>query len=90
MAEETIYDSVMSTSRWLFGTALNPHAFRSLAATLLAETSPEDALHARPLLGHRQPQTTEQYYIRASQRQSAWKVAEALQEIRDADPEEVE
>ena len=83
MAYETLYDSVRSTSRRLFGTALNPHAFRSLAATLLAETSPEDALHARPLLGHRQPQTTEKHYVRASQLSAARKVAQALQQIRD-------
>ena len=75
MAEETIYISVMATSRRLFGTALNPHTFRSLAATLLAETSPEDALHARPLLGHRQPQTTEKCYVRANQLSAARKVA---------------
>jgi integrase len=85
MAEETIYASVMATSRRLFGTALNPHAFRSLAATLLAETSPEDALHARPLLGHRQPQTTEKHYIRASQLSAGRKVAVALQKIRDVE-----
>jgi len=71
MAEETIYASVMATSAQLFGTALNPHSFRSLAATLLAETSPEDALHARPLLGHRQMETTEKHYIRASQLSAA-------------------
>jgi integrase len=90
MAEETIYASVMATSKRLFGTALNPHAFRSLAATLLAESSPEDALHARLLLGHRQPETTEKYYIRASQLQAARKVAEALQAIRDAQPERLD
>lgn len=86
MAEATIYASVMSTSQRLFGTALNPHAFRTLAATLLAEASPEDALHARPLLGHRQLGTTEKHYIRACQMSAGRKVAEALQEIRDARP----
>jgi integrase/recombinase XerD len=83
MAEETIYASVMATSARLFGTALNPHAFRSLSATLLAETSPEDALRARPLLGHRQMGTTQKHYIRASQLSAARKVAAAVQEIRD-------
>lgn len=83
MAEATIYGSVMATSRRLFGAALHPHAFRSLAATLLAETSPADALHARPLLGHRQMGTTARYYVRASQLSAARKVAAALQEIRD-------
>ncbi len=87
IAEETIYSSVMAISQRLFGTALNPHAFRSLAATLLAETSPEDALHARPLLGHRQPKTTEKHYVRASQLHAARKVAEVLQQIRDGEPE---
>lgn len=85
MAEETIYASVRQTSQRLFGAALNPHAFRTVAATLLAETSPEDALHARPLLGHRQAKTTEKHYVRASQLSAAWKVAEVLQEIRDGD-----
>ena len=86
MAEETIYERVRSTSQRLFDTALNPHSFRSPAATLLAETSPEDALHARPLLGHRQMKTTETHYIRASQLSGARKVAMALQEIRDSEP----
>lgn len=87
MAEETIYDRVVQTSERLFGTALNPHAFRTLAATLLAETSPEDALRARPLLGHRQFATTEQFYIRANQLSAARRVADALQRIRDAKPD---
>ena len=90
MAEETIYESVMSTSARLFGTALNPHAFRSLAATLLAETSPEDARHARPLLGHRQAKTTEQHYIRASQLEAGRRVAEAVQKIRDGELESID
>lgn len=84
MAYETIYDRVRLTTQRLFGTALNPHAFRTIAATLLAETSPEDALHARSLLGHRKPTTTEQHYIRASQLEAARKVTAALQAIRDA------
>ena len=61
-----------------------PHAFRSIAATFLAEASPEDALYARPLLGHRQSQTTERYYIRASQIDAARTVTAALRQIRDA------
>jgi integrase len=83
MAMETIYMRVMKRSLELFGVALNPHAFRSIAATFLAESSPEDALYARPLLGHRQPETTERYYIRASQIDAARKVSTALRRIRD-------
>lgn len=84
MAYETIYNRVRVTTQRLFGAALNPHAFRTIAATLLAETSPEDTLHARSLLGHRKPTTTEQHYIRASQLDAARKVTAALQAIRDS------
>ena len=84
MAYETIYSRVMLTTGRLFGTPINPHGFRSLAATWLAENSPEDALQARPLLGHRQMATTEKYYVRASQLGAAQNVSAALQAIRDA------
>ena len=84
MAAQTIYQRVVKRSRELFGMPINPHAFRSIAATFLAEASPEDALYARPLLGHRQQQTTERYYIRASQIDAARTVSTALRAIRDA------
>ena len=84
MAEETIYARVIKRTRELFGVGLNPHAFRTIAATFLAESSPEDALYARPLLGHRQQETTERYYIRASQIDAARTVSTALRAIRDA------
>jgi len=84
MAVETIYARVIKRSRELFGVAINPHAFRTIAATFLAEASPGDALYARPLLGHRQPETTERFYIRASQIDAARTVSAALRQIRDA------
>lgn len=86
MAQETIYGRVRRTSDVLFGTPLNPHAFRSIAATALAEASPEDALYARPLLGHRQPATTEHFYVRASQIRSSRIISQALIEARDTLP----
>jgi integrase len=67
----------------LFGVALSPHEFRTIAATALAESSPEDALYARPLLGHRQPETTAKHYIHASQLKASRQVADALVRIRD-------
>jgi integrase len=84
MARETLYDRVRMRSRDLFGVALSPHAFRGLAATALAESSPEDALYARPLLGHGQPETTERHYIRASQLKAARAISTALRQIRNA------
>jgi integrase len=84
MAEGAIYMRVIKRTGELFGVALNPHAFRTIAATFLAESSPEDALYARALLGHRQSQTTERYYIRASQNKASRTVSTALRGIRDA------
>ena len=84
MAEITIYNAVIARTRAMFGTAINPHAFRSIVATSLAESSPRDALHARALLGHRQPETTERYYIRASRLQAARNVSAVLRTIRDS------
>ncbi len=84
MAYETHYMRVRKLSQELFDAPLCPHEFRSLAATALAESSPEDALYARPLLGHRRPETTEKHYIRASQLKASRQVADALIRIRDA------
>src|SRR5262245_14611236 len=67
LAYETLYSQVCLTTKRLFGVTISPHSFRTIAATALADSSPEDALHARPLLGHRSPKTTERHYIRASQ-----------------------
>ena len=82
MAHPSIYDRVRQTTERLFGTALSPHDFRSIAATFLAETSPEDALLARPLLGHRNLATTETYYVTANQLRASKKVNEVLERIR--------
>jgi integrase len=74
LAYETLYARVIQTTERLFGTAITPHSFRSIAATALAEASPEDALHARPLLGHRLPATTERYYVKATQLKASRRV----------------
>lgn len=84
MAEITIYNAVFARTRAMFGTSINPHAFRSITATFLAESLPGDALHARALLGHRQPETTERYYIHASQRDAARTVSGVLRAVRDS------
>ncbi|MDU8913967.1 site-specific integrase [Aestuariicoccus sp. MJ-SS9] len=83
MAHHSIYDRVCRQSGRLFGETVPPHAFRTIAATFLAETSPEDALNARPLLGHCSPATTENFYIKANQLKASQNVAAALQSIRD-------
>jgi integrase/recombinase XerD len=82
LAENTIYQNLMHQTRIVFGEAINPHAFRTIAATFFAETSPADALRARPLLGHRDAKTTERHYISANQIEASRKVSKAIEEIR--------
>lgn len=78
MAHHSIYDHVRKATDRLFGTPISPHAFRSIAATFLAETSSADALSARPLLGHANQTTTETHYIMARQLEASRKVNEVL------------
>ena len=85
LSEITIYGRMMITSKKLFGVAINPHAFRTIAATFLAETSVNDVYHASRLLGHRDLKTTEVHYIRASQLVASRKVNCVLGDLA-ADP----
>jgi integrase len=86
MSHEAIYDAVTSTSKSLLGTRLSPHEFRSLAATFLSEASASDSLHARALLGHRSPSTTQDHYIRASSIEASRKIASSMRAVRDGGP----
>lgn len=81
MAPNTIYQRVRMKSQALFGVPINPHTYRTIIATFLADCSPEDALRARPLLGHRRMDTTETYYVRALQIEANRAVSEALIQI---------
>lgn len=83
LAYETLYSRVLLTTERLFGVAIAPHGFRTIAATALAETSPEDALQARALLGHRSPRTTERHYVRANQLRSSVRINTVLRDVRD-------
>lgn len=82
----TLYDRIMITSKRLFGVAINPHAFRAIAATYLAETSVSDVYHASRLLGHRDLKTTEVHYIRASQLTASRKVNHVLEDLAAGPP----
>ena len=50
-----------------FGVAINPHAFRDIAATAIASFAPEDASIIKAILSHRTMRTSERYYNRARQ-----------------------
>lgn len=84
LAPHSVYERTRRTAERLLGVAIHPHLFRSIAATFLAEASPDDRVHASALLGHRDLRTTEAAYIRADRLKAGRTVTTALQEIRDA------
>ena len=86
LSEISIYGRMMIASKKLFGVAISPHAFRTIAATFLAETSVNDVYHASRLLGHRDIKTTEVHYIRASQLTASRKVNRVLEELAVGPP----
>jgi integrase len=48
-----------------FGRSINPHSFRHLASSLIAEVDPDNVTNAARILGHSSMKTTEKHYIRA-------------------------
>ena len=65
LTEMTFYDIVTKRTKFAFGTAINPHAFRDAAATTLAIHDPDHVRLAAPVLGHRSLATTEKFYNQA-------------------------
>ena len=82
----TVYTSVRDTTQRLLGTSINPHLFRSCAATTLIEEAPEAARHVGPLLGHRDFRTTERHYVKARQIEASRRVNDMLSDFACASP----
>jgi integrase/recombinase XerD len=66
MTMRAIYDRIVERTGMAFGTAINPHFFRDVAATTIAHADPEHVRISAQLLGHRSFATTEHYYVRAN------------------------
>ena len=62
MTQMALYDRIRARTKDHFGVAINPHAFRTAAATTLAIADPAHVRAAAPLLGHRTFATTERHY----------------------------
>lgn len=82
LTAHSLYGRIVSmTERW-FGQAINPHLFRTCAATSLTEVMPDKARLAAPLLGHLQFTTTERFYLRADSIEAGRKVGAVLNSLR--------
>ncbi len=81
LCAHSVYGRVVLVTERLFGSAINPHLFRSCAATSLVEQVPGAARLAAPLLGHRYFETTERYYVKAGQLVASRQINAMLAEI---------
>jgi integrase len=66
LSVETIYRQIVKVTGKAFGLPVNPHLFRSCAATAVAVAAPEQVNDVPALLGHTDPSTAEHYYNQAS------------------------
>ncbi|HEY3813486.1 MAG TPA: tyrosine-type recombinase/integrase [Caulobacteraceae bacterium] len=65
MGRDAIGFQIRGRTEEEFGTPINPHAFRSIAATTIATVEPENVQAASTLLGHHSSRVTEKHYNRA-------------------------
>jgi integrase/recombinase XerD len=65
MTQMALYDQIRLRTHEGLGKDTNPHLFRDAAATTLAIEDPQHVRLATPLLGHRNPGTTERHYQQA-------------------------
>jgi integrase len=66
MTKQGMYDRIRARTGEAYGTPINPHLFRDIAATTLAVAAPQHVRLAAPLLSHTNLATTERCYLQAS------------------------
>jgi len=82
MTMQGIYGRFVAQTKTAFGHAVNPHLFRDIAATTLADFDPEHVRIAAPLLGHRDFRTTERYYLHANMMKATRRYQQELLRLR--------
>lgn len=75
-------ERVFLRTRAAFGTPVNAHAFRSIAATTIATETPTNITDAAKVLGHASLRTTRAHYIQAQAIDAGRTMHRALEELR--------
>jgi integrase/recombinase XerD len=73
---------ICETTQRAFGKPINPHLFRDIAATSVADEDPAHVGIAGSLLGHMNPKTVENHYIHADQIRAGKRHREAISALR--------
>ena len=84
MHEGGIYWRIKFITEAAFGVAINPHLFRDIAVTTIADEIPENIGITAPLLGHINPKTTEDHYIHANQLRACRRYATSITALRQS------
>ena len=84
MTMQGLYGRLVEQTKAAFGYPVNPHLFRDIAATTLADVDPEHVRIAAPLLGHRDFRTTERYYLHANMIKATRRYQQELLRLRYA------
>ncbi|KRE16787.1 hypothetical protein ASE66_09240 [Bosea sp. Root483D1] len=79
-----LHERITNTTKRLTGSSINPHMFRAMGATLLADDAPEDLYAAADLLSHLHMSTTDRYYIRSRNLAASRRVDALLTQIGKA------
>jgi integrase len=78
MTQMALYDQIRQRTHEGLGKDVNPHLFRDAAATTMAVEDPQHVRLASPLLGHRDPSTTERFYQQAQSLEAHREFTEVL------------
>ena len=81
MTEHGIYTRITRVGSKHLGLHITPHLFRDIAATHVAETAPDQALMAAPVLQHSSFQTTKDHYIHGQQHKASHLYQEAVDRL---------
>ena len=82
MRERGVYGCVVAATKAAFGSSINPHLFRDIAASWIVDMTPENVGIASSLLGHINPATTEDHYIQANQAIAGDRYRNSINELR--------
>ena len=78
-----VYEAIRRRTKQAFGFALNPHLFRTCAATTIATFDPANVSTATHVLGHAHLRSTEQYYIKAQTIEASRRYQRHLDTLRE-------
>jgi integrase/recombinase XerD len=83
MPDKTLYERIISRTRFAFGKSISPHLFRDCAATSIAIEDPENVRITANILGHTSLTTSERHYNQAHMLAAGRTMQQSLLKLRN-------